>query len=82
MTTPSPDPQPAVARPPTAAGWAHTVVQTVAAVALFWALWRLLGLDLAVLIASAVTFTGSITMETMSRRGPRPVLPPTPGGDR
>lgn len=77
----APQPQPAAARPPTAAGWAHAVVQIISGIGLLVGLWLVVGRDLAILIASATVFTGSIILETLSRRGPRPA-PPTPGGDR
>ncbi len=59
------------------AGLVFAVVQTVSACGLLAGLWLVLGWELAVLIASAVTFTGSIVLETASRRRPM-----NPRGDR
>ncbi len=68
--------------PPTSAGWIHGVVQTASGLGLAVGLYLLLGLEWALVIASAVTFTGSIVLETMARRPPRPPAAPAPGGDR
>jgi len=74
MTTP-PAPRPTV-------GWVFAVVQTLSAFGLVLGLWALLGWELALVIASGVTFAGSIALEILSRRPYQPNPAPTPGGDR
>lgn len=68
--------------PPSSAGWIHAAVQTVSAVGLLVGLYLVLGFPWALVIASGVAFAGSIALEILSRRPPRPVPAPAPGGDR
>lgn len=82
MTIPSMNPQPADARPPTSAGWAHTVAQLGGLAAVLAAVTVLAGWPWALGLGGLVAVVVSLTAEVLATRPPRPPAAPAPGGDR
>jgi len=83
MAIQTPDPHPAAAGPPTAAGWAHGLVQLAGLVALVVGLVVLVGWPLTLVIVGPIVGVGSVVLEYLATRPPRPLGGPTaPGGDR
>jgi len=78
----APSPQPADERPPTSAGWAGTLVQLVALAALVAGVHLLAGLGWALVIGGTLVLVGSVLVEYLATRPPRPAPAPAPGGDR
>jgi hypothetical protein len=82
MATHPSGPQPAAGRPPTAAGWASTISQLSALVAVLGGVYLLAGPAWTLVIGGTLVGVTSVLVEFLATRSIRPPAAPTPGGDR
>lgn len=82
MAVRAPDPQSVAARPPTAAGWASTVSQLSALVAILGGVYLLTGLAWTLVVGGVLVGGVSVLVEFLAARSTRPPVASTPGGER
>jgi hypothetical protein len=82
-TAETPDSTPATARPPNVAGVVHGLVQLAGLTVLVVGLVVLVGWAATCVIVGPIVLVGSLVLEYLATRPPRPLGGPTvPGGDR